>query len=129
MRRRALTLATALACSVVLLSGAMARRSGAGAEGKAAGADLFGLAKLVKLRVEVPADEYQAMQPPAAAGAPGGPPPPPKPRKPGERESERNLFGVEFPWARGAITARDARSRTSASATPGTPPTWRPPAG
>ena len=45
------------------------------------------------------------MQPPAPAGAPGGPPPAPRPRRPGERESERNLFGVEFPWARGAVTA------------------------
>ena len=57
------------------------------------------------LHIEIPADEYQAMQPPAPAGGPGGPPPAPRPKKPGERESERNLFGVEFPWARGAITA------------------------
>ena len=59
----------------------------------------------MNLHVEIPAEEYQAMQPPAPAGAPGGPPPAPRPKKPGERESERNLFGVEFPWARGAVTA------------------------
>ncbi len=34
-----------------------------------------------------------------------GPPPAPAERKPGERESERNLFGIEFRWARGAISA------------------------
>ena len=57
------------------------------------------------LHIEIPADEYQAMQPPAPAGGPGGPPPAPRPRKPGGRASERNLFGIEFPWASGAITA------------------------
>ena len=67
--------------------------------------DLFGLTRVVPLHIEIPADEYQAMQPPAPAGGPGGPPPAPRPKKPGERASERNLFGVEFPWARGAVTA------------------------
>ena len=72
---------------------------------KAAGADLFGLTKVVTLHIEIPAEEYQAMQPPAPAGGSGGPPQAPRPKKPGERESERNLFGIEFPWARGTITA------------------------
>ena len=37
--------------------------------------DLFGLTKVVPLHIEIAADEYQAMQPPAPAGGPGGPPP------------------------------------------------------
>ena len=109
MRRRALAAATALICSAILLAGTALPLSGApddgDAKGKAADADLFGLTRVVPLHIEIPADEYQAMQPPAPAGAPGGPPPAPRPKKPGERESERNLFGVEFPWARGAVTA------------------------
>jgi putative heme-binding domain-containing protein len=64
----------------------------------------FGLTKVVQLNIEIADDEYRAMQPPAPTGGPGGPPPAPRPRKPGERERERNLFGIEFPWARGAIS-------------------------
>ena len=109
MHRRALAVATALACSAIFLAGPAVLLSGTAddgdAKGKAAGADLFGLTRVVSLHIEIPADEYQAMQPPAPAGVPGGPPPAPRPKKPGERESERNLFGVEFPWARGAVTA------------------------
>jgi putative membrane-bound dehydrogenase-like protein len=109
MHRRALDVATLLACSAlffarpaVLLSGTV---DDGIAKGKTAGAEPFGLTKVVNLHIEISAEEYQAMQPPAPAGVPGGPPPVPRPKKPGERESERNLFGVEFPWARGAVTA------------------------
>src|SRR5258708_218442 len=109
MHRRALAVATALACCVISLAGPAVLLSGAAddgdAKGKGAGADLFGLTRVVNIHVEIPAEEYQAMQPPAPAGGFGAPPPPAKPKKPGERESERNLFGVEFPWARGAVTA------------------------
>src|SRR5262249_31699659 len=75
------------------------------AKGEAAGSELFGLTRVVKLHVEIAADEFQAMQPPAPAGAPGGPSPAPRPKRPGGRDSERNLFGVEFPWARGDLVA------------------------
>ena len=109
MHRRALAVATVLACGAIVLAGPAVLLSGTAddgdAKGKAAGAGPFDLTRVVTLHVEIPADEYQAMQPPAPAGAPGGPPPAPRPRKPGERESERNLFGVEFPWASGAVTA------------------------
>ena len=87
MRRRALAVATALICSAIFLAGTVVPLSGAAddgdAKGKAAGADLFGLTRVVQLHIEIPADEYQAMQPPAPAGAPGGPPPAPRPKKPG----------------------------------------------
>ena len=109
MRRRVLAVATALGCSAILLAGTMLPSSGApddgNARGKSAGADLFGLTRVVPVHIEIAADEYQAMQPPAPAGGPGAPPPAPRPRQPGERASERNLFGLEFPWVRGAVTA------------------------
>ncbi len=110
MRRRALAVATALTCSAMILAGPAVRfiraanddRAGPGA----AGADLFGLTRVVGVHIEIPADEFEAMQPPAPAFGQGGPPPAPRPKQPGDRESERNLFGVEFPWVRGALTAR-----------------------
>src|SRR3954449_4318445 len=109
MRRRARAAAPALICSAILLAGTVLPLSGApddgDAKGRPADPGLFGLTRVVPLHLEIPADEYRAMQPPAPAGAPGGPPPAPRPKRPGERESERNLFGVEFPWARGTVTA------------------------
>ncbi len=113
MRRRALALATALACSAILLAGPPILQSRTADDGeakakanaKAAGADLFGLTKVVNIHIEIPAEEFEAMQPPAPAGGPGAPPQAPRPKQPGERESERNLFGVEFRWAVGTLTA------------------------
>jgi putative membrane-bound dehydrogenase-like protein len=111
MRRRAVAVAILLTCSAIVLAGAVAAWSAAtddaDASKNAAGADLFGLTKVLKLDIEISAEEYQAMQPPAPAGIPGGPPPAPRPKKPGDRESERNLFGIEFPWARGSVRAQD----------------------
>ena len=104
MRRQVLAVATALTCSAIFLAGPAVLVSGraddGSAKGKAPGADLFGLTKVVGLHIEISADEYQAMQPPPPAAF-GAPPPAPRPKRPGERESERNLFGVEFSWARG----------------------------
>jgi putative membrane-bound dehydrogenase-like protein len=108
MHRRAKGVATAIVFSAILFAGPVVRLARAADPGdvnaKPAGADLFGLTKVVKLHIEIPADEYEAMQPPAPAAF-GAPPPAPRPKRPGERESERNLFGVEFAWARGALTA------------------------
>jgi spore coat protein H len=67
------------------------------------GTGVFGLTKVWSIDLEVTSKEYEAMQPrpPAGFGPPGGPgAPPPAVRNPGEkRDSERNLFGTEFPWA------------------------------
>jgi putative membrane-bound dehydrogenase-like protein len=108
MRRRVIAVATALTCFAVFLTGPPRTASGGTADGNskgtAAGASLFGLTRVVTLHIEVPAEEYQAMQPPAPAAF-GGPPPAPRPKRPGELERERNLFGVEFPWARGTFSA------------------------
>ena len=63
-----------LGCCALFLAGPAVRRSKAAddgdAKGKAAGADFFGLTKVVKLHIEIPAEEYQAMQPPAPPGGP-----------------------------------------------------------
>lgn len=75
-------------------------------------ADFFDPAKVWQLHLTLTADEYAAMQPAAGFpgfGFPGGPmnPQPKPPAKPGEkpRETHRNTFGVEFPWARGSLAA------------------------
>ena len=108
MRQRALAVATVLIWSAILLAGTVLPLLGApydgDAQGKPADPGLFGLTRVVPLHIEIPADEYRAMQPPTPAAF-GGPPPAPRSKKPGERASERNLFGVEFPWARGAVMA------------------------
>jgi len=94
--------------TAILLVGSAVRFAGAAddidAKGKAAGANPFGLIKIVGLHIEISAEEYQAMQPPAPAAF-GAPPPASRPKRPGARDSERNLFGVEFPWVHGAVTA------------------------
>ncbi len=109
MRRRALARRAAFFCFAIVLAGAVLPLLGSPGDGdvkgNAAGADLFGLTRVVPVHIEISADEYEALQPPPPAGGFGGPPPAPRQRKPGERESERNLFGIEFRWARGAITA------------------------
>ena len=107
MRRSVLDKAIVLTCFAIVLAGPATLVSGSGNEGdtqrKASGTDLFGLTKVVNLHIEMSAEEYQAMQPSPPAGFPGGPPPAPRPKRPGARTSERNLFGFEFPWARGAL--------------------------
>ena len=68
MRRRSLAVTTALVCTVMLLGGPTARtlRAAADADTTVAAGDLFGLNKVVAVHIEIPADEYQAMQPPIA---------------------------------------------------------------
>ena len=132
MRRRALAVATAQICSAILFAATVVPLSDASDDGAAKGrpADpgVFGLTKVLPVHIQIPADEFRAMQPPAPAGGPGGGPgPAARPKKPGERESERNLFGVEFPWAAGPSRPRERRFRESDFATRGTPPTWPPP--
>jgi putative membrane-bound dehydrogenase-like protein len=104
----------------------LAARTALAAEGgdagrNAASTDLFGLTKVLAVDIEITPDEYRAMQPPVPVGGPGGPASAPRPKRPGDRESERNLFGVEFPWVRGAVTAegktiRGVRLRYSGNA-------------
>ncbi len=72
-------------------------------DAKASENRLFGLTRVVPVHIELAAEEYQALQP-AMPSPPGTPPRAPKPRKPGARAGERNLFGVEFPWAAATVT-------------------------
>jgi putative membrane-bound dehydrogenase-like protein len=70
------------------------------------GSELFGATKVWDLHLELSAKEYEEMQPPARGfNAPGAPPAPvvPKARK-DKRDSVRNQFGTEFPWAVGNLT-------------------------
>ncbi len=107
MRRRFLAVTTAFVCTITLVGGppVTTSRGAAAAVAATAAGDLFGLNKVVDLDIEIPAGEYQAMQPPTPAGGFGGPPQAPRPKKAGARASERNLFGIEFPWGRGSLTA------------------------
>ena len=62
MRRRILAVAIALTCFAIFLAApavpASGPADGGNSEPKAAGADLFGLTKVVKLHIEVAAEEY-----------------------------------------------------------------------
>ncbi len=66
-------------------------------------APAFGLNHLLKIEIEMTPEEYRAMQPSPPAGMPGSPAQAAPPRKRGDRDIERNLFGVEFPWAQGTL--------------------------
>jgi putative membrane-bound dehydrogenase-like protein len=66
---------------------------------------VFGTTRLWAFHLEIPAREYEAMQPSVAGfGQPGGAPPAPQ-NTSDKRESERNLFGAEFPWAQADFSA------------------------
>jgi len=103
MKRRVLVRAAAVACGLAILAGTVLSLSpGVPAADPPAGKDesgTFGLTKVWVIYLELSAKEYDAMQPPPGGfGFAGGPPP--KKEVPKEkRDSERNLFGTEFPWA------------------------------
>lgn len=89
MSRRFLAETTALVC---VLAGLSVTKC------PAADADIFGAARVWKVHLEIPAREYEAMQPPAGVfDFTGAPPRRPAPKE--KRASERNLFGTEFRWA------------------------------
>src|SRR5262245_37544714 len=110
MARRILPGALALiVCAMALMLLLAGRAAWTLAQDKAsAGKEVFGLTKVIALYLEIAPAEYEAMQPPKGkgfAGGPGGPPPQPAPKpQPGGRPSEKNAFGLEFPWAQGDVT-------------------------
>ena len=72
------------------------------------GGGAFEPGKLHHVRLTFTPAEYAAIQPPAGSmprfGGPGAPPPKSPVPKPGERELHRNMFGVDQPWGRAAVT-------------------------
>ncbi len=65
--------------------------------------DLFGLTKVWTVHLEIAAAEFEAMEPVLGGfGFPGGPAPKKKAKN---RDSEKNLFGTDFPWVIGDFTA------------------------
>ena len=102
MLRRAIKPAIRFSTLIVMFLAGTERIARAADEDAAATTSFFGLTTILHLEIEISAAEYQAMQPPAAPF--GAPPAAPKPKKRGDRESDRNLFGIEFPWARGAVS-------------------------
>jgi putative membrane-bound dehydrogenase-like protein len=102
-RAAALVFAALLPC--VLFGPRLA--TSAAADGKdATGKDVFGATKVWAVHLEIPAREYDAMQPAGGGfGGPGGPPAPPPRDARDKRDGERNLFGTEFPFAQADLIA------------------------
>ncbi len=102
MNQRTLACAFAAACWLLLIFVLDGVEPAAdGQEGK--DGQVFGQTRIWAIHLDIPAREYEAMQP--AGGFPG-PKGPGQPKvKKDKRDSERNLFGTEFPWAQGALTA------------------------
>src|SRR5262245_23616099 len=117
MSRRFLAWLAAVTCGGLFLTAALVGLkvvTAPRAQGQeAAGKDLFGLTKVWAMHLEVPAKEYEAMQPAGGGfGFPGGPKGPPAPKdKKDPRDSEPNLFGVALPWAQAEFTADDKASK------------------
>lgn len=72
-------------------------------EGRDAKKPNFGPSQVWHVHLHLSPEEFSAMQPPPVG--PFGPlPGPAAPRSPAGRPTERNLFGVEFPWAKAEVT-------------------------
>ncbi|MCS6978398.1 MAG: CotH kinase family protein [Gemmatales bacterium] len=90
--------AVLIACLVWLAEGPSQANDGSGD-----GSPAFGASRVWSIDLSLTPDEFAAMQP--IMPGPFGPPPgPAQPRNPVNRPTERNLFGVEFPWARANVT-------------------------
>jgi putative membrane-bound dehydrogenase-like protein len=112
MSGRCLARAIATSCGLLtlalLLAGAQPVRRAAADDPKPGQAlDAFGPTKVWAVHLEIPAKEFEAMQP-ALGGF--GPPPKKDDRKDQKkdtkkRDGEKNLFGTEFPWVEGDFAA------------------------
>ena len=105
MSRRFRAGAPATVCGVLLLGCALVDlgAKSQATDGKEPPAKAVFGDRVWTLHLEIPAREYEAMQPPPGFGFPGAPPAPRPPRN--KRDSERNLFGTEFPWAQCDLSA------------------------
>ncbi|MGH7134970.1 MAG: CotH kinase family protein, partial [Pirellulales bacterium] len=68
----------------------------------------FGQTTIWALHLEISAKEFEAMQPAVAAFGLAAPPPTPVTTDEGRRESEKNLFGTDFPWVKADVSADGA---------------------
>src|SRR5579872_2843350 len=111
MSKRSWAIVSTLTYGALVLAVALAGDKG-GPPAAKAGKDLFAMTEVWQLHLEVPAPEWAKMQPvgrmrfPGFPGGPGGPPgPPPGPGATPTDTHRGNGFGMEFPWAHGAVTA------------------------
>ena len=102
---RATTLLLASAAVVLIPNETAMAQQPKGVKGKPA--DVFGDTKVLQIHISLTAKEYEAMQPPGGGGGFGfgfqPPPVNPPPKKDGQRDSDRSVFGTEFPWVHGAV--------------------------
>src|SRR5262245_32333599 len=103
MSRRLLAGSTAAVCGVLALAFLSGSSQALRAPEKEA-RETFGLAKVWAIHLDIPAKEYEALTPTGGFGFPGGPAPGPSKEKE-KRPRDRNLFGLEFPWVHGDLTA------------------------
>ncbi|HEV3338754.1 MAG TPA: PVC-type heme-binding CxxCH protein [Pirellulales bacterium] len=79
----------------------------------AKGGNSFGPTSVWSIHLEIPPEEYEAMQPAVAGFGPGAPPAATPPAAPVNgskaRDSEKNLFGTDFPWVTADFTADGAK--------------------
>ncbi len=105
------------------LAGGLAATAPVKDDKKETAKDLFGLTKVLRFDLQIPAKEWDKMQPPPGRGFPGGPGGGPGgpgggpggrpggsavPEKPADKTADVHKgsgFGVEFPWAHGDLTA------------------------
>ncbi len=113
MSNRIRTKTTALNCGLLLiallLGGSRSAPLAVAEEPKSApqdAANAFGPTKVWSVHLAISAKEFDAMQPAIGGfGFPGGPPPKKEEKKDDKkRDSEKNLFGTDFPWVEGDIT-------------------------
>src|SRR5262245_12268389 len=103
MRERVLARVAASGCGILmlvfLLGGARPVPRVAAQDPKPApnAGDTFGTTKVWAVHLEIPAKEFDAMQP-AFGGGFGGPPKKEEKKDDKKRDSEKNLFGTDFPW-------------------------------
>ena len=85
-----------------------ARPSGKRAKGERVAAGLFGLDKVWQVQIELPAAEFEKMQPAGGPrggfGFPGGPQQPAKPADPNADVHKGSGFGVAFPYGKGSVS-------------------------
>ena len=66
---------------------------------------LFGPTKVWSIHLDIPAEEYDAMQPVVTGFGPAAPRPSTPSSDLKKRDSEKNLFGTDFPWVAADFTA------------------------